>query len=62
MKKEKLIEMVNLALQNELEGDVAHDYKVKELRLKRDKDGRPCKLVVDFDTNFSMPLSRGNLL
>ena len=59
MKKEKLIEMVNLVLQSELEGDVAHDYKVKNLHLERDKDGRPCKLVLDFDTNFSMPLSIG---
>ena len=58
MKKEKLIEMVNLLLQSELEEDVAHDYKVKELHLERNKDGRPCKLMLDFDTNFSMPLSR----
>ena len=53
-----MIEMVNLVLQSELEGDMAHDYKVKELHIDRDKDGRPCKLVVDFDTNFSMPLPR----
>ena len=56
MKKEKLIEMVNLLLQSELEGDMGHDYKIKELHLERDKDGRPCKLMIDFDTNFSMPL------
>jgi len=58
MKKEKLIEMVNLVLQSELKGGVAYDYKVKELHLQRDKDGRPCKLMVDFETNFTMPFTR----
>lgn len=55
MKKEKLIEMVNLVLQSELNGDAAHDYEIKELHLERNKDGWPCKLVIDFNTNFSMP-------
>ena len=55
MKKEKLIEMVNLVLQSELKGDAAHDYEIKELHLERNKDGWPCKLVIDFDTSFSMP-------
>lgn len=57
MKKEKLIEMVNLVLQSELEGDAAHDYKVNELHLDRDKNGRPCKLVLDFETHFNMPVA-----
>lgn len=58
MKKEKLIEMVNLVLQGELKEGTAYDYEVKELHLERDKDGRPCKLMIDFDTKFSMSLTR----
>ena len=57
MTRTELEELVVKLIDGHLKGSPAYTYSIRDIHIEEDKDGRPCKIVLDFHTTFNMPHS-----
>lgn len=55
MTRTELKELVLKLIDGHLKGSQAFDYSIRDIHIEEDKNGQPCKIVLDFHTTFNMP-------
>ena len=55
MTRTELKELVIKLIDGHLKDSQAYTYSIKDIHIEKDNHGRPCKIVLDFNTTFNMP-------